>query len=139
VNYDWRVDAVVYFANSGSWYVAFGLPNGTFSPYTQFASGHGVGSDEQYMADINGDIMNEAICYWNSFGGTPAVIAWNSDGSRFVPDNRFRTTGQSFNASQRIFADFNGDFRADFGFWYESTGWLVALTDGYGFAWATGW
>jgi len=140
VNYDWRVDAVVYFAGTGSWYVSFGQPDGRFSPYSLFASGHGVGSTEQYMADINGDIMNEAICYWNSFGGgAPRVIAWNSNGSRFVQDNNPRTTGQSFNAAQRIFADFNGDYRADFGFWYQSAGWYVAVTDGYGFAWATNW
>ncbi len=140
VNGDGRADALVFFNNTGSWYVAYGKTNGYFTGYVQWAAGHGHGSTEQLVADINGDNKADAICFWNLFGSTGGVwIVWNSNGSRFVPDNTFRLIGNGYGSSVRLVADYTGDHKADLGFYFKTLGWYVSVSKGYYFGSGRAW
>ena len=90
VNGDGRDDAVVFFKDGGlggNWYVS--LSNGgTFGPgYTQWKSGHGIGSDYQWLADVNDDGRDDAIVAFRN--STTIGGEWHVA----------RSTGSGFNSS----------------------------------------
>ncbi len=61
VDGDLDADAVVYFGGTGAWYAARANPPlQRFDQYTLWISGHGIGSDNQMLADANGDAGNKA-------------------------------------------------------------------------------
>jgi hypothetical protein len=139
-----RADATVFYADDGSWYATGGQSNGTFgTDWAKWATWHGYGSNAQYLADIDGNRMGDAICVWNYFAPWQGyVIAWNSYGAGlggFQPNNNPRTQGQGGYATNRLFADFTGDGRDDYAFYYSSTGWWVARSDGFGLLPASRW
>jgi hypothetical protein len=142
VNGDGRADAIVYFSNDGSWYVAYGRADGKFGPtYTRFAVWHGSGSTSRHMADLNGDGKKDAVAFWNydTGVGESVVRVWLSDGTGFIPNNSARATGQGFDSSLRIFADATGDKKDDFWFFYPAGGWYVAPSTGGGYMNASPW
>lgn len=130
---DGRVDAVVYFGNSGAWYVAYGQPDGTFgSGYAPAANGHGWQSDDQALADIDGNGTADAVAFWQHYTPYQAnTIIWSCWAGVFHPDNNLRTCcGQGGGSSQRIYGDFTGDGRADFAYKMPD-GWYIAVSDGW--------
>src|SRR5260370_9062782 len=103
-------DAVVYFGNTGTWFVA--PSDGTsFLGAMSWISGHGIGSSQRMLADVNGDGKADAVVY---FGDTGTWFVGLSDGTSF---SRWGTTswitGHGIASSQQIRSDVNGDDRAD--------------------------
>jgi hypothetical protein len=89
VNGDNRDDAVVYFADTGSWYVALSDGTAFQGNLTPWVSGHGIGSSQQMLGDVNGDNRDDAVVYftgdidtYQSDTGTWYVA--DSDGAAFV-------------------------------------------------------
>jgi hypothetical protein len=135
VNGDGRADAVAFFNNGsctaycGAWYVA--LSNGfSFNNYYQAAYGHGVGSTNQFLADVNGDGRDDAIVYFQSNG---CWYVAPSNGSGF--NNYYQgICGHGVGSDNRLMADVNGDGRDDAVVYFRNTGsWYVALSNGFNF------
>jgi hypothetical protein len=135
VNGDGRIDAIAVWRQSGYgwWYVALGQPDGSFGWAHKWAEGHGVGATQPFLGDINGDNIDDAFAFWNMLGSTPGVwIVWNGYpwASKFWTENAWRAQGESYNATDRIVADFTGDGGADIASYWSGVGWYVAVTDG---------
>lgn len=129
VNGDGKDDAIVYFDNTGTWYVALSTGS-SYSQYSQWISGHGVGSNQQLMADFTGDGMADALVLFNSSGAayvaTSSGIGFNSY-SQWI--NNFGT-----GADKIMAGDVNGDMKIDLIAYFASTGkWDVALSNGSSF------
>lgn len=151
VNGDGRADAIVYFANTGSWYVALSNGNG-FDGYNQWITGHGVGSTNQLMGDVNGDGRDDAIVYFENFGGEHGnwYVAL-SEGNRFGGDTGSPwIRGHGWNSNNQLLGDVNGDGSDDAIVYFENFGvdhgyWFVALSTGSQFEydsqnpWAAGY
>ena len=45
-----------------------------FASPTLWRSGHGVGSDRQFLADVNGDRRADAVVYFNPLGESYAAL-----------------------------------------------------------------
>ena len=132
---DGRMDAIVYFANSGSWYAASGQPNATFGCcYGQWGSGHGVGSTDQLMGDIDGNGAEDAWCFWKLLGScNGCTIIWNSYGlgnGGLHSNNDPRNCGNGANSTIRVAADFTGDGREDLGYVVYGS-WYVLVSNGF--------
>jgi hypothetical protein len=78
-------DAVAYFPDTGDWYVA--RSNGTGfvrDPNTwKWLSTFGAGPSRQFLADVNGDGMDDAVAY---FPDTGDWYVARSNGTGFVRD-----------------------------------------------------
>ncbi|MFO0704941.1 MAG: FG-GAP-like repeat-containing protein [Candidatus Andersenbacteria bacterium] len=136
VNGDGRVDLIIFFS-WGTWWVALGQSNGTFSSFTVWETGHGVGASDWFVADIGGDKKADAICFWKNTG---TVVVHDSTGSSFDGTDDPRAIGHGTNSQKQLFGDFTGDGKADFGFWYASgDDWRVSKSDGWGFLVPTQW
>lgn len=140
VNGDGKADAIIYYP-WGDWWVAKGKADGKFTGWVRWDTGHCSGSSERFVADINGDGRGDAICYWNNVapGWQGKIIAHHSTGFSFSKDNTPRAIGHGTNSQRQLFGDFTGDGKADFGFWYPSSGWWVSKGDGWGFLVPTRW
>jgi hypothetical protein len=140
VNGDRRVDAIAFFRNDGRWYVACGQPNGGFDNYQMWAWGNGAGSDEQFVADVNGDGYGDAVMWWDYFGSQRGVVIVSpSTGWSFAFDGSKRAVGHGVGSNLRLFGDYTGDGKADFAHHYTSAGWYVSRGDGWGFLPPTRW
>ncbi len=90
VNADLKQDAVVFFGGNGSWYVAPSNGSNAFTPVpgpsNYWAMGHGIGSDNQMLADATGDLQNkaDAIIYFGQPGQGDWYVA-PSTSSAFSP------------------------------------------------------
>lgn len=134
VNGDHRMDMVVFYNYNGKWYVTYGQPNGTFAGVRRMAVGHGYGSSEQFLGDVNGDGKADAICFWHRLGRQYGVwIVWNSNGTSFIHDNRRRLINAGYHSAKRLIGDYSGDRRADIGYYYYTSGWFVSTSRGYYF------
>lgn len=141
VNGDGRDDAIVFFNNTGDWWVGYAQPNGHFCCGTKWISGYGIGSDDQFLADANGDGKLDAVAFFhNLYGYNGFVEVCLSDGTQFTrtPPTTW-TVGQAGGSQNRLVSDFTGDGRADFAFWYPTSGWYVAVSTGAGFTSGTPW
>jgi hypothetical protein len=127
---DGKEDAVVYFGNTGSWYVAPSYGSG-FANYGLWISGHGIGSWNQFLADVNGDHRADAIVY---FGGGGDWYVSLSTGGGFTNYSHWRW-GHGIGSSSQMVADVTGDGMADAVVYFGSNGyWYVAPSYGSGFA-----
>lgn len=108
VDGDGRADAIVYFAGSGSWYVAKSTGTG-FSTPSLWISGHGVGSNNQFVGDCDGDGRDDAVVY---FGGAGDWWAALSNGNQFNTPSQW-DTDHGIGSQQQFLADISGDGKAD--------------------------
>lgn len=126
VNGDGRDDAIAFFKQgglAGNWYAS--LSNGgTFGPgYSQWASGHGIGSDHQWLADINDDGRDDAVI---SFRDSATIggewHAGTSNGSGFGPGTSLWKSHLGGNSTSMSTGDIDGDGRSDAVAFYNSNG-----------------
>ncbi|WP_170136102.1 M12 family metallopeptidase [Nannocystis exedens] len=135
VDGDGLADAIVFYNEhpqpelQGAWFVA--LSNGTsFEPYTAWMQGHGFGSDAQFVADVNGDAMEDAVVFFNAQGGPKYDGAWYaalSYESGFGPGYMQWASGHGLGSDMQLLGDTNGDLRGDaFVFFADSGAWYGA-------------
>ena len=99
-------------------------------------TGHGYGSSNQLMGDVNGDGKDDAIAYFTSSGSWYTAL---SSGTKF---NNYSSWITSFGigSTKQFLVDVNGDGKADAVTYFASTGsWYVALSNGTGFGTPTLW
>jgi hypothetical protein len=127
VNGDGKEDLAAYWASIGQWYISLSDINGNgFWTETHWASGQGVGSHKQFLADVTGDEKADLVLFWKS-SGTWYVLP--SNGTTFDPPQLW-SNGHGADSTDQVVADFNGDLKADFGFYYIQNGsWYVIYTN----------
>jgi len=137
-NGDGISDIASFYASTGIWKVATGLPNGQgFNNEVQWSSGQGIGSLCLLVGDFNGDGLADIANYQGS--GRWWIATSNGSGFNgevqwtFAPPS-IPTAGNG--ATSWFVGDFNGDGISDIASFYASTGiWKVAigLPNGQGF------
>jgi hypothetical protein len=113
VNGDGLADAVEFFADSGSWYVSASDGEEFADDYRLWMSGHGVGSSNQFLADVNGDGMADAAVF---FGAGSLAGNWYvalSNGAAFGPYYALWGVGHGVGSTFQGLADVTGDGAAD--------------------------
>lgn len=142
---DGKADAVAFFDNgpgwcsgtgwcSGAWWVATSNISGNqFDPPGIWVSGgHGVGSTNQYLADMDGNGKADAVVFFTKTGDW-----WvgKSDGTHFSGTPHHWGTGQEINSTWLALGNANGDPYADIFTSYmpSGSGTAYAPSDGNGF------
>jgi FG-GAP-like repeat len=131
---DGNADAVVFFWNTGDWYVAEANSSATgFNDYTLWTSGHGFGSTNQLLDDVTGDGKADAVVFfWES--GNWYVAEANDPGAGF-DEYKPGASGHGHGSYQQFLGDVTGDGKADavvfFQFYGESysSNWYVAAAN----------
>jgi PKD-like domain/Secretion system C-terminal sorting domain/FG-GAP-like repeat len=110
----------------GMWYSTWYIMNGHYI----WNEGHGLGSNNQFLGDVNGDGKDDAIAY---FGASGAWYVSLSNGSTF--DNYTTwVNGHGTGSNQQFLADFSGDGKADALALFNSSGSVyIAMSNGSGF------
>ncbi len=118
---------------TGIWYSTWYVHKGNFV----WLTGHGSGSNNQFLADVNGDGKDDAVVYFSSMSSGSWYVAL-SNGSTFNNYSLWKT-GFGSGSSSRMLADVNGDGKAD-AITYSSGGkWQVAYSNGSSFGSASTW
>lgn len=141
VNGDGKADAVAYNPTTGDWYVC----NSTGSKFkkasdaTVWISGHGIGSQNQFLADVNGDRKADSIVYFANKGDWYVAL---SNGKTFNAFSQW-TSGHGIGSNSQHVGDVDGDGKVDSIVFFANRGdWYVAPSNGNGFStffqWATG-
>ncbi len=128
VNGDGKDDAVSFYPDKGEWYVALSRGGGKFENHTLWLTQHGIGSQKQFLGDVDGDKRADAVIF---FGNEGLWFASISEGNRFSDRNiRYENSwikGHGIGSSNQLLADVTGDGKADaivyfgqFGRWYAS-------------------
>jgi phosphoribosyl-AMP cyclohydrolase len=111
--------AVGHSTTTGIWYSTWYANHGNYL----WIAGHGVGSSQQFLADVNGDGMDDAIVYFSDGSWYVSL----STGSHF---NNYSPWGSFGKSTQKQFlADVNGDGKSDVIAYINGT-WSVALSNG---------
>ncbi len=140
VDNDGDADAIAMFPTgglAGKWYVAKSNGDG-FGGWSQWASGHGIGSSAQLMADVTGDGRADAAVFFvsGSLAGNWYVATAKSSGG-FDTFTQWKS-GFGAGTSKQILGDVNGDGKAD-AIAYLNGKWDVALSGGSSFGTASTW
>ena len=143
VNGDGYPDAVVYYASTGEWDVAISNGSSTFLyyGYTAWAKGHGIGSDNQFLADVNGDGKADAVVFFKSVGDW--YVGFSNGSSTFLGFGTPRwAAGFGKGSTKQLLTDYNGDPKADAIAFYPCSvtdpktfagEWQIAVSDNVGF------
>ncbi|TXD57029.1 hypothetical protein ES044_15940, partial [Polaribacter sp. IC066] len=95
-----------------------------------WVAGHGRGSSNQFLADVNGDGKADAVAF---FGGSGDWYVSLSNGEEFEAYTLWRS-GHGTGSSNQILADVNGDGKDDAAVFFNASGeWYVSLSSGTGF------
>jgi FG-GAP-like repeat len=126
VNGDGKADAVAFYKTDGSWHVA--LSNGrSFDPpqAMPWISGHGVGSSEQGLDDVNGDDLPDAVVFFRDPGTW--YVAENTGHSFVLTRTDPWISGYGSTSETQSLDDVDGDNAADVVTFYKPSGvWFVA-------------
>jgi len=110
----------------GIWYSTWYTNNGHYI----WIDGHGVGSNNQFLDDVNGDGKDDAIVY---FGNAGAWYVALSNGNYYTGYSQWKN-GHGIGSDQQFVADFSGDGKADALVLFNSSGAVyVATSNGTGF------
>jgi hypothetical protein len=144
VNGDGKDDAVYYFDTGsllGKWYVATSN-GGSFNGPSVWAAGHGSGSQQQFLADVNGDGKDDAVVYFNTGSLLGNWYVALSNGTYFQAPTLW-ASGHGSGSQSQLLADVNGDGKADAVAYFDVPGfagkWYVALSNGNAFNGAALW
>jgi hypothetical protein len=122
-------DAVLFNPSNGSWFVSFSNGLGFDAPI-QFTTGNGVGSTNQYLADMDGDGADDAVLAWEVWLGGRWYVGKSNGVDAFGGFSSWITNFGS-GSDQRFVGDADGDGKADAILYFKNTGnWEVALSDG---------
>jgi hypothetical protein len=116
VDGDAKSDLIGFTKATGTWYVMKSSGT-TFNTVETWISGHGSGSDNQYLSDVNGDGKCDAIINFKSSG---SFYISSSTGSSFINYNQWGNNIAT-NENNIIFKDINNDKRADLVYYKNGT------------------
>ncbi|MGL4400814.1 MAG: hypothetical protein ACRCXD_13160 [Luteolibacter sp.] len=126
---DGKDDWVAFRKTEGSWYVAVSDGTGFAAPVL-WNTGNGVGSDFQFLGDVDGDGKSDAIISWRNFNNGD-WRAGLSSGSGF---GGFSILKQGFGTGSEqthFVGDLNNDKKVDFISYQKPTGnWDICTNDG---------
>jgi hypothetical protein len=106
----------------------YGAPE-HFANYSQWRDGHGRGSNKQFLADINGDGMDDSLVYFTS-GDWYAATSYGSGYNLY----HHWQWGHGLGSSNQLMGDVNGDGADDAVVYFGETGdWYVVLAPGAGY------
>jgi hypothetical protein len=137
-------DAVVFYQGSdssgfaGRWYVAKATdPRNGLSPAgPAWKTGFGAGSDNQFVADVNGDKKADAVTFTKSAGDFSVAL---SSGTSFGTQRSWTSGHGKTSENQRV-ADVTGEGRADAVVIDNDTGnWSVRPSNGTSFDGGSVW
>lgn len=138
---DGRADAITFDAGSGDWWVApAAITNDTFAAPSRWTSGHGVGSTNQMLGDINGDGMADAVVFFSN----GSWWATKSNGTIFTAATQWFSAGFGVGSTRQFIGDVTADGKADAVVWNStSADWWFAGSNGTAFVfgpnrWAAG-
>ena len=109
-NGDGKADAILYVGIYGGWYVALSTGS-SFAPYTEWTSGHGLGSTDQLLGDVTGDGRADAVVYFGSSGKWYVAPA-SATPTHFLGYTEWKS-GFGTGTTTRFLADMTGDGAAD--------------------------
>lgn len=129
---DGKADSVVFFVDTGQWYVAKSTGS-NYSKYSLWITQHGMGAENEFLRDVNKDGKADAVIF---FGDTGQWYVSLSTGSAFAPYTLWITGfGGGTSSTNQLLVDVTGDGRADAITVDAGTGtWRVAASTGTGFA-----
>lgn len=140
---DGRADAVTFDAATGDWWVApVTQAADMFTVPSRWIHGHGVGSTNQMLADVNGDGKADATAFFSNGSWSVATTNINSNG--FDAPGLWFIGGHGVGSTRQFISDVTGDGKADAIVWNnKSADWWVSNSDGIHFAtgptrWARG-
>lgn len=141
---DGKADAVIYFDVTGAqgyWYNA--PSNGSsFTSYSLWKTGHGAGSQNQFISDSTGDGKADAIVFFDVTGALGKWYVASSNGSGF---NNYSLwiDGYGHGSKFQIMGDKNADGKQDAVVYFETfsnayfqdgSAWFVAESNGSQFS-----
>ncbi len=94
----------------------------------RWTQGHGSGSANQLMGDVNGDGKDDAVAFFSNGDWYVAL----STGTSFGGNTRW-TQGHGYGSSAQFLADVNNDGKADAVVYFSNGDWYVALSTGTSF------
>lgn len=100
----------------------------------RWTQGHGSGSANQLMGDVDGDGKDDAVAFFSNGDWYVAL----STGSTFGGNTRW-TQGHGSGSVSQFLADVNGDGKADAVVFFSNGDWYVALSTGSAFGGYTRW
>ncbi len=135
VNGDGKDDAVSFYGDKGDWYVALSRGGGKFDKHTLWLNGHGIGSNKQFLGDVNGDKRADAIIYFAREGlWFVSLSEGNSFSTSNIRPENFWAKGHGIGSSNQIVGDVTGDGKADAVVFFGQNGqWFVAPSSGSNF------
>lgn len=122
--------STTYNPSIGIWYSTWYAKEGNYI----WVSGHGVGSQNQLLGDVNGDGKDDAVVFFSN--GTWYVATSNGNGfngySQWV-------SGHGASSIKQFLGDVNGDGKDDAIVCFSNGDWYVATSNGNGFNGYTKW
>lgn len=97
-------------------------------PYI-WSTGNGTGSAARFLADVDGDGLDDAVLY---FAGDGSWYVGRSTGSSFGSFSKW-TSGHGVGSARQLVADVTGDGKADSVVYFSDGKWYVAPSTGSGF------
>lgn len=140
VDGDKRADAIIFFEREGLWFASLSegerFSDRNISYENSWIKGHGIGSSNQFVADVTGDGKADAIVF---FGQNGQWYIAPSSGSSFQRFSRW-IDGHGKESTSQLLGDVNGDDRADAIVFFDQYGaWYSALSRANSFGTFSQW
>ena len=120
-----------YNPDVGIWYSTWYAKHGNYF----YARSMGGTSSKQFLEDVNGDGLDDAVVYYASTGNWEVAL---SDGTQFMPSSIW-ISGHGVGSTEQLMGDVNGDGKADSVVCFSNGAWWVSLSSGSGFLGYTLW